>query len=166
MQSPKFIVLRGPSGSGKSTTAKILHREAQQPIAFIEQDYFRETLFRHDDETRDIRRDLMTQNAIAILNAGIDVILEGILNRETYQRVFDEVIAAHPDNNFFFYFDVSFEETVRRHETREKSKLFDAEEMRPWYELAGPSGHPAEITIPESNTLEQTLATVRKVTGL
>lgn len=166
MQGTKLIILRGPSGAGKSTVAKELQKRSSRNVALVEQDYFREVMFLHRHEGGEIRRELLATNALIALRGGFDVIIEGILTPDRYHDFFARLFSEHPDENYMFYFDISFDETARRHATREKAKQFSANEMAEWYDFAKPSQFDFEEIIPEHSTVEQTIATIRKLTGV
>jgi adenylate kinase family enzyme len=162
----KLIILRGPSGSGKSTIAKLLHSKLLHKTALIEQDYYRHQMFNNPHTDLEIARHVMCASILAALEQGHDVILEGILSMGKYQTYFDHLFAQHQTENYLFYLDVSFEETVRRHSTRSKREHFGETEMREWYERTSTSGYPSEHIIPESFTAEQSLREITKVTGV
>ena len=65
---------------------------------------------------------MIKDDTLLALNDGYDVILEGILSVKSYSKVLEEIFEAHPDNNFMYYFDISFEETLRRHATRKTTR--------------------------------------------
>lgn len=160
MNDSKLIILRGPSGSGKSTTSKILFKKATRKISLIEQDHYR-FIFKPAGGDKTIHKMIKSDTLLA-LQDGYDVILEGILGVKSYDKILEEIFAAHPNNNFMYYFDISFEETVRRHATRTitRGSGFDENDMREWYPAAYKSNHRLEQIIPESNSLE---TTVRKI---
>jgi len=139
MNEPKLIVLRGPSGSGKSTVAKIVFEGAKRKIALIDQDHYR-FIFRPagggSKPNTDTIHKMILHNTLQALNDGYDVILEGILSVRSYGEVLEEMFRRHPTENYMFYFDISFEETVRRHKTRVcKSEVGEAD-MHEWYPAA------------------------------
>ena len=125
MSINKFIVLRGPSGSGKSTVARRLFESAKQKTCLIEQDYYRFIFNPAGGGSRpnsDTIHKMIKLNVLAALDDGYDVILEGILSVKSYAELLNDIFRQHPKNNFMFYFDISFEETVRRHHTKPKYK--------------------------------------------
>ena len=61
------------------------------------------------------------------------VILEGILVAEWYAPLFELAVQLYGSNIYAYYFDISFEETVKRHKTRPKSNEFGEKEMRSWW---------------------------------
>ena len=61
------------------------------------------------------------------------VILEGILNSRWYTPLFDAAKALYGENICAYYFDLPFEETLRRHQTKDKRTEFGEKEMRSWW---------------------------------
>ncbi len=154
-KAPKLIVLRGPSGAGKSTVAKLLHERAVNKTALVEQDYYRHSMFNNLHSDLEAPRHVMFAGVTAALDHGYDVILEGFMGMGKYGSYFDELLTHHPQNNFFFYFDVSFDETLRRHKTRQKSESLCASGMHELYLRSGPTQYPGETIIHEDITAEQ-----------
>lgn len=111
---------------------------------------------------------MIKSDTLLALNDGYDVILEGILGVKSYDHVLEEIFAAHPKNNFMYYFDISFEETVRRHATRKilRRSGFGEEDMREWYPASHRSNHSLERIIPESFTIDNTVSKILSETGL
>ena len=131
-----LIVLRGNSGSGKSTVAEALQQELGWPTAVLEQDHFRRAVYAEREgrshPTGMAHAALLEAAAAHCLRQGQHVVLEGILNARRYAPMLERV-AALADDARFLAFDLSFEETVRRHARRGKATAFDVEEMRGWY---------------------------------
>lgn len=166
--SAKLIVIRGQSGSGKSTIASALQAKAKNPLIVLEQDYFRFMYIKEfqSDVRRELMIDLIQSSAKIILNKGHNVLIEGIFSSPPYKGMFEKIVANHPRNNHFFYFNNSFKETLRRHKTREKAGEFGKVEMKHWYKQTESYGFKFEILIPEESSLEQTLELIRKKTAL
>ena len=61
------------------------------------------------------------------------VILEGIMYEEWYNPLFRVAKELYGKKVHSYYFDIPFEETVRRHQTRNKSQEFGEEQMREWW---------------------------------
>ncbi|HEX8226998.1 MAG TPA: AAA family ATPase [Candidatus Saccharimonadales bacterium] len=171
MHQPKLIILRGPSGSGKSTISKILFENAQKKAALIEQDHYR-FIFKPAGgggkaNSATIHKMIKSDTIIALAD-GYDVILEGILGVTSYDKVLEDIFAAHPDNNFLYYFDISFEETVKRHATRTitQGSGFTEEDMREWYPASRISDTFTEQIISETSSIDDTVATILSDSGL
>lgn len=170
MNNTKLIILRGPSGSGKSTIAKALFENATDRVALIEQDYYR-FIFKPagggSKPNSDTIHKMIKSNTLFALNDGYNVILEGILSVKSYSVVLEDIFKAHPSNNFMYYFDISFEETVKRHQTR-KDKVFGfgEEHMREWYPSSHRSNHKLERIIPETFSAAETVNKILLETGI
>ena len=61
------------------------------------------------------------------------VILEGILNATWYRPVFQFVKELFGDAIFAYYYDLPFEETLKRHLTKPNCNDFGEETMRRWW---------------------------------
>lgn len=157
----RLIILRGPCGAGKSSVASRL-LESPRPTALIEQDPYRFIFnVREGEMYSKTVRQLIRDNVLGALGNGFDVILEGILSTTGYRDVFATLFREHPRNNYLFYFDVSFEETVRRHSGRAKAALFTAADMRTWYRPRDVLGYDFERVIGEESTLDDTVSLIR-----
>lgn len=60
-------------------------------------------------------------------------ILEGILDAEVYYDLFETAKTEFGEKIFAFYYDLPFEETVNRHQTRAKLHSFGVEDMKRWW---------------------------------
>lgn len=162
--------MRGPSGAGKSTTAKTLFEKAKNRIALIDQDHYR-FIFKPagggSKPNSDTIHRMIRSDVLIALEGGYDVILEGILSVKSYSKVMDDIFANHSGENYMYYFDISFEESLRRHNTRKtRAMKFTKEDMKKWYPAAHSSNHALEQIIPESFSLDDTVATILKTSGL
>ena len=159
----KLIVIRGPSGSGKSTVAKRLHSELQNPSLLLSEDEIRFKFSDWKQPDHKACKELAVVSILSGLESGFDVIYEGISNVKTYDEYFQKVFANHPHDNHFFYLDVGFPETVRRHETRPQKTEFTVNEMKRWRAYASPTDYVGEIIIKEDSTLDQTVDRILQV---
>lgn len=171
MRQTKLIVLRGPSASGKSTTAKTLFNNASRRTALIDQDHYR-FIFKPagggSKPNSDTIHKMIKGDVLIALHDGYDVILEGILSVQAYGEVLDDIFTQHPKENYIFYFNVSLEETIKRHTMKRldpELPSFGEKEMREWYDNAHRSNHELESIIPETFSPEQTVDFIKKVSG-
>lgn len=165
-KTPKLIVLRGPSGAGKSTVAKFLHERVTNKTALVEQDYYRYVMFNNLDSDLEAPRYVMFAGIQAALNHGYDVIVEGFMGMGKYKPYFDALLAQHPTENHFFYFDIAFEESVRRHKTRLKSEGLNESKMHELYLRSSPSGYLNEQIIGENASKEYACSLIAKTSNL
>lgn len=116
----KLIILRGNSGSGKTTVAKALQKKLGRNTMLISQDEVRRNMLWVDDGIDTKVLPLMAE----LLRYGREhsefSILEGIMYDEWYRSLFELANELYGSNVYAYYFDLSFEETVRRHNTRNR----------------------------------------------
>lgn len=128
-----LIILRGNSASGKSSAAGILQKQLGANTLLISQDRVRHEMLWTPDGKDTKALPLM----ITLLQYGENhcehVILEGILYAEWYGPLFEEAIRLFGTGIFAYYYDISFEETLKRHQTREKRFEFGEESLRKWW---------------------------------
>ena len=60
-------------------------------------------------------------------------ILEGILYADWYRPLLELAGRLYGENVYAYYYDLSFEETLRRHQTKPNSGEFGEAEMRRWW---------------------------------
>lgn len=156
----KLVVLRGNSGCGKSSTALAIRDAHRGRLAWLEQDYVRHVLLRERDDAGGANVQLISLIARCALDDGYDVILEGTLKLGHYGDMLRSLHADHAGGTYFYYFDVSFEETVRRHATRPQAAEFGADQMRQWYRREDMLDEVHERIIPESASLAVTVSRI------
>jgi predicted kinase len=129
----KLIILRGNSGSGKTTVAKGLQELFGRGTMVLSQDMIRREVLKERDGIDPPALPLIKQ----ILRYGKEncevVILEGIFIADWYRELFEAAIELYDADIYAYYFDIPFEETVRRHQTRSKATEFGVDEMREWW---------------------------------
>jgi predicted kinase len=162
----KFIVLRGNSGSGKSGVARAVRLAQGEPMAYIEQDCLRRIILKEKDIAGGLNIQLIKETVLFSLRNSYHVILEGLLLKKRYEGMFEELLKLHPSNNHFFYFDVSLEETLKRHQTKINKDEFGEVEMRDWYKETDLLHCAEEEIIPESNSLEESVKQILSSAGL
>ena len=115
----KIIILRGNSGSGKTTVARALQKKFGYNTMMISQDEIRRNILWVKDGVDTKALPLM----IELMKYGYEycdvVILEGIMYDEWYSPLFKTANELYGMDIYAYYFDIPFEETVRRHNTRD-----------------------------------------------
>lgn len=127
----RLIIIRGNSGSGKSTVARELQQRLGYGTALIEQNHIRRKLLRVKDTPGNPAIALINLNARYALDQGYDVIIEGIMSADRYRDMLQRLLTDYP--HCVYYFDIPFDETLRRHQTRDKTEEFGDVEMRRWW---------------------------------
>ncbi len=151
---PKLIVLRGNSGSGKTTVAKELQQKFGKNTMLISQDVVRRDMLRVKDgketEAIPLMKELITYG-----NVHNEVtILEGIMYDEWYKPLFELANQLYGSEIYAYYFDISFEETLKRHKTKPNCLEFGEEAMRRWWKEKDYSEVLSEASITEEQGLQ------------
>lgn len=157
---PSLIVIRGNSGSGKSTTALALRKAAGRGVALVQQDVIRRDLLRERDRPGALNIELIKLNVKFALAHDYDVILEGILFADRYGAMIRTLLAEHRGPAFVYYYDLPFEETLRRHASKPNSDEYGAEEMSGWFVERDLLGVPGEEIIGPDESQEETVARI------
>ncbi len=153
----RLIVIRGNSGSGKSAVAAAIR--ASRPdgtVAVVGQDVIRRSILGTHDDARRVAVGLVDLTARYALAYGFDVIVEGILNAKWYGDVLQRLASDHLGVTRSYVYDLTFEETLRRHSTKAAAG-FGEPEMRQWWNGFQPIDTMHEQTIAEHETLDDTL---------
>ncbi len=131
----KLIVLRGNSGSGKTCTARALQEKFGANTMLISHDMVRMQIL-HVRGREGVERSLPLM--ISLLQYGRQhsevTILEGILPAKAYSPLFQAALETFQEEIFAYYYDISFEETLRRHSTKPNREEFGEQEMRKWWQ--------------------------------
>lgn len=129
----KLVIIRGNSGSGKSCLARQLQREIGRNTLVIPQDTVRREMLWARDGPDTAALPLLSE----LLHYGYAhsevTILEGILYAEWYRPLFQDAVNLFGKNIFAYYYDLTFEETLRRHETKPNRFDFGEADMRRWW---------------------------------
>ncbi|QWH06936.1 kinase [Bacillus mycoides] len=128
-----LIILRGNSASGKTTIAKELQEHFGQGTLLVSQDVVRRDMLKVHDTMGNLSHDLLFEITKYGKRKCEFVILEGILNSGRYGDMLKELIHYFDDDAHTYYFDLSLEETIRRHNTREKRHEFGEDLLSKWY---------------------------------
>jgi len=163
--TPKLIILRGNSGSGKSTVARKLREVSSRKIAYVEQDTIRRTILKEKETDGGANITLIKQIVEFSLARDYDVILEGILKFRRYGDMLAELVQHYPEH-YIYYFDLPFQETLKRHATKPIAKEVSEDMLREWYTPQDITGFKNEKIIPESYLLEQTVEMIVADAGL
>ncbi|MCX8129408.1 MAG: kinase [Clostridia bacterium] len=150
----KLIILRGNSGSGKSTTAKMLQRKFGRGTLVIPQDTIRrEMLWVKDEKGTKAIPLLIGLAKYGKQNCNI-VIVEGILYSDLYMELF-EMLKLEFNNIYAYYYDITFEETLIRHQTKLNRNQFGENEMKRWWRERDYIGIIPEKSITNELSLEE-----------
>lgn len=157
----KLIIIRGNSGSGKTTLATLLHDKYKNNSILISQDVIRRQMLDGDDnKTIEVISNLLN---FASKNYDI-VILEGIFVKRKYERLFNNIRGIYrPEQTQAYYYDLSFEETVKRHGTRDCKEEFDVKKMRSWFVEKDYLDDFNEIKFNENISINEAISTIESI---
>jgi len=130
---PELIMLRGNSGSGKTTVAKELQKKFGRNTMIISQDMVRREILKVEDGKDTKAVPLLQALLIYGKNNSEVTILEGIMYADWYKPVFECAVREFGDEIYAYYFELPFEETLRRHQTKPNCNEFGEEEMKRWW---------------------------------
>ena len=147
--SHPLIILRGNSGCGKTSTARLLQRQLGYGTMLVSQDVVRREILRVKDSENNPAIQLIYDLCMYGNNVGYTVILEGILSNKKYGAMLRRLLDDFQGEKLIYYFDVSFEETVRRHATKPNAHEFGESEMRQWWKDQDVLNVPGEQRIGE-----------------
>ena len=147
--SHSLIILRGNSGCGKTSTARLLQRQLGYGTMLVSQDVVRREILRVKDSENNPAIQLIYDLCMYGNNVGYTVILEGILSNKKYGAMLRRLLDDFQGEKLIYYFDVSFEETVRRHATKPNAHEFGESEMRQWWKDQDVLNVPGEQRIGE-----------------
>lgn len=150
----KLIILRGNSGSGKTTIAKELQNRFGSNTMLISQDVIRRDMLKVKDGENTQALLLMKELLIYGSNHSDVVILEGIMYADWYKPLFELAVKLYGTEVYAYYFDITFEETLKRHQTKPNCHEFGEEAMRRWWREKDFSDVLHEVTITDEEDME------------
>ena len=150
----KLIILRGNSGSGKTTIAKELQNRFGSNTMLISQDVIRRDMLKVKDGENTQALPLMKELLIYGSNHSNVVILEGIMYADWYKPLFELAVKLYGTEVYAYYFDLTFEETLKRHQTKPNCHEFGEEAMRRWWREKDFSDVLHEVTITDEENME------------
>ena len=160
--SHPLIILRGNSGCGKTSTARLLQRQLGYGTMLVSQDMVRREMLRVKDGENNPAIQLMYDLCMYGNDVGYTVILEGILSNKKYGEMLHRLLNDFQGEKLIYYFDVSFEETVRRHATKPNAHEFGEAEMRQWWKDQDVLDVPGEQRISEQLAQAEIVDMIRR----
>jgi predicted kinase len=127
-----LIVIRGNSASGKSTVAEQV-RIQSDCVAIVGQDHIRRVVLKDKDRPGAPNIGLIDLVTRYALDAGYTTVLEGILYAAHYGEMLTRLRDDHVGKSLYYYLDVPYEETLRRHATKPNAHEYGAAEMSSWW---------------------------------
>lgn len=130
----KLIILRGNSGSGKTTVAKALQEKLGPNTMLISHDMIRLQVLNVSGKIGVEKSMPLMEELLKYGRSYSEItIMEGILPSADYNKLFDTAVKEFGKEIYAYYYDISFEETLKRHSTKPNKNDFTAEDMRRWW---------------------------------
>lgn len=124
----QLIVLRGDSGAGKSTVARELRAALGRGVGVVQQDTIRRKVLREHDVEGGVNIGLIEHIVRYTIASDYVVILEGILHTGRYGEMLRRL--RRDFGGGWYFLQVTWEESLRRHSTRAQRREFSQEQMR------------------------------------
>ncbi|MBQ8186767.1 MAG: kinase, partial [Clostridia bacterium] len=114
-----LIILRGNSGSGKTTLAKALQEHFGSNTMRLSHDMIRMDIL-HTWSREGVEKSLpLMQELLKYGRRNSEItVMEGVLPSDAYRPLFETALEEFGDRIFAYYYDIPFEETLRRHQTK------------------------------------------------
>ncbi len=153
----KLIIIRGNSGSGKTTAAIGLQKAFGANTMRISLDMIRREILMVRDGRNSKTIPLMREMLFYGAEHSPVVVLEGILPAGYYAPIFQTAIERYGEQIYAYYYDLPFEETLKRHVTKPNAMEFGETEMRAWWLEKDYLSLIEEKKIPKEQSLKETI---------
>jgi hypothetical protein len=159
--SSRLLVIRGNSGSGKSAVAAgIRAARPEGTVAIVGQDVLRREVLGTGGDLHGHATGLVDLTTRYALSRGFDVVVEGVLNADWYRDTLLRLVADHRGTSRCYVYDLTFDETLRRHAMKPVADAFGAAEMRQWWRGLQLVDGLEERVITKAEDLESTVGRV------
>jgi energy-coupling factor transporter ATP-binding protein EcfA2 len=149
--------LTGPSGSGKTTISKMLQQNIPHSM-IISMDVIVRHIFNPYNNIEKIENgiELIKLMAAYAVENNFNVVFEGFWPTVTHNDDLIELTKMF-DSYQAYYFNISFNETVRRHHASPNKGFFTPDQMIKWYDKSKPLGLKNEHIITDYTSEQDTL---------
>lgn len=156
-----LIILRGNSGSGKTTLAKALQEHFGSNTMRLSHDMIRMDIL-HTWSREGVEKSLpLMQELLKYGRRNSEItVMEGVLPSDAYRPLFETALEEFGDRIFAYYYDIPFEETLRRHQTKPNRGDFGEKEMRRWWREKDLLGTLPETVFTEELSIESAMETI------
>ena len=150
----KLVIIRGNSGSGKSSLAGKLQTHYGRGTLLISQDTVRRDTLKEKVEPGNLSIGLTETLARFGYEHDLLVLVEGFYETDIYGQMLERLKKIFAPQVFAYYYDLSFEETVRRHQTRAKQEELTPADMKRWWKDRDFLGWEEEAFFTDDDSLE------------
>lgn len=160
-----MIMVRGNSASGKSTLARAIRAARPRGIAILGQDQLRRDILHAREKPGNPTVDYLDLSARFALDRGLHVVVEGILYQRIYGAMLARLVADHRGITCCYRYDLTFDETARRHASKPQAAEYGPEMMRDWWLAADPVPGIAEHLFGPEVSIDEATARVLRDCG-
>ena len=158
---PVLIILRGNSGSGKTTLAKALQEHFGPNTMRLSHDMIRMDILRTWSREGVEKSLPLMQELLKYGRRNSEItVMEGVLPSDAYRPLFETALEEFGDRIFAYYYDIPFEETLRRHQTKPNRGDFGEQEMRRWWREKDLLSIIPETVFTEELSIESAMETI------
>ena len=150
----KLVIIRGNSGSGKSSLARKLQTHYGRGTLLIAQDTVTRDMLREKVEPGNLSIDLTETLAGFGYEYDLLVLVEGFYETDIYGQMLERLRNLFGSQTLAYYYDLTFEETIRRHQTRAKQEEFTPADMKRWWKDRDFLGWEEESFFTDGDSLE------------
>ena len=154
----RLIVIRGNSGSGKTTLAKALRSVLPDSI-LLSQDVIRREMLNVKDGPGNPAICWIEELVGLADGRHVTILLEGILAQDWYGEMIDRLELRFTSRYAAYYFDVSFEETIRRHAMRQPTEFSETDMKRWWIDR---DHRPTDRLIAEDRSIASVIQMIKE----
>ncbi|GEP23433.1 zeta toxin family protein [Lentilactobacillus diolivorans] len=129
---PILILIRGNSASGKTVLAKKLQAHfGYQNCLLLQQDVLRRNLLHANDHPGTPAISLIESLVTWGQNHYPIIILEGILRKDVYGQMLEQISQQFGHHAFIYYLNISFEQTLKHN--AKKPQPFSSKLLEKWW---------------------------------
>ena len=150
----ELVIIRGNSGSGKSSLAGKLQTHYGRGTLLLSQDTVRRDMLKEKVEPGNLSIDLTETLARFGYEHDLLVLVEGFYETDIYGQMLERLKKLFAPQVFAYYYDLSFEATVCRHQTRAKQEEFTPADMKRWWKDLDFLGWEEEAFFTDEDSLE------------
>lgn len=161
----RLVLVRGASGSGKSTLARAIRAARPRGVAILGHDVLRREILHVRDHPGALSVDYLDLSARFALDRGLHVVIEGILHSECYGAMLAALRHDHRGVTRCYRYDLSLDETLRRHRTKPLAAEVTEDQVGSWYRATDPVPELQETVLGPELSEAETLATVLRDVG-
>lgn len=156
----QLVLIRGNSGSGKTSLARKLQDHFGRRTLLISQDTVRRQMLKEKVEPDNLSISLTEEIARFGHARDLLVIVEGFYETAIYGDMLERLRQLFSPHLLVYYYDLPFEETVRRHRTRPKKADFTSADMKRWWMGKDSLGWEEEQFFTVKDSLEASFSTI------